>query len=103
MAEGGRHTSHYVSLVMWTDRGLQQVMDAPQRFTGVIKMVENLGGTIEIFSTMGEYDFVAIVEAPSDEIAMQAALQLESAGNARTMTMKAWTLDEAAKILARLE
>ena len=94
---------HYVTLVKWTDRGLQEVMDAPQRFAGVIKMVENLGGTIQIYSTMGEYDFVAIAEAPSDEIAMQAALQLESAGNTRTVTMKAWTLDEAAKILARVE
>jgi len=94
---------HYVTLVRWTDRGLQEVMDAPQRFAGVIKMVENLGGKIQIYSTMGEYDFVAVAEAPSDDVAMQAALQLESGGNARTVTMKAWTLDEAAKIIAKLE
>lgn len=94
---------HYVTLVKWTDRGVQEIMDAPQRFTGVVKMVENMGGKIQIFSTMGEYDFVAIAEVPSDEVAMQAALQLESGGNARTVTMKAWTLDEAAKIIAKLQ
>ncbi len=94
---------HYVTLVKWTDRGLQEVMDAPQRFAGVIKMVENLGGKIQIYSTMGEYDFVAIADAPNDDVAMQAALQLESAGNARTVTMKAWTLDEAAKIIAKIQ
>ena len=94
---------HYVTLVKWTGRGLQDVMDAPQRFAGVIRMVENRGGKIQIFSTMGEYDFVAVAEAPNDEVAMQAALLLESAGNAGTVTMKAWTLDEAAKILARVE
>ena len=94
---------HYVTLVKWTGRGLQDVMDAPQRFAGVVKMVENRGGKIQIFSTMGEYDFVALAEAPNDEIAMQAALLLESGGNAKTTTMKAWTLDEAAKILAKVE
>ena len=94
---------HYITLVRWTDRRLQEVTDAPQRFAGVIKMVEHLGGKIQIYSTMGEYDFVAVAEAPSDEIAMQVALQLEKAGNARTVTMKAWTLDEAAKVLAKLQ
>lgn len=94
---------HYVTLVKWTDKGVQEVMDAPQRFAGIIKMVENLGGKIQIYSTMGEYDFVAVAEAPNDEVAMQAALQLESGGNARTTTMKAWTLDEAAKIIAKLQ
>lgn len=94
---------HYVTLVRWTDKGVQEVMDAPERFAGVIRMVENLGGKIEIYSTMGEYDFVAIAEAPNDDVAMQAALQLESDGNARTTTMKAWTLDEAAKIIAKVQ
>ena len=94
---------HYVTLVKWTGRGLQGVMDAPQRFAGVIRMVENRGGKIQIFSTMGEYDFVAVAEAPNDEVARQTALLFESGGNAGTVTMKAWTLDEAAKILARVE
>ena len=94
---------HYVTLVRWTDKGVQELMDAPQRFAGIIKMVESMGGKIQIYSTMGEYDFIAIAEAPNDDVAMQAALQLESAGNARTTTMKAWTLDEAAKIIAKIE
>jgi len=94
---------HYVTLVRWTDKGVQEIMDAPQRFAGIIKMVESMGGKIEIYSTMGEYDFVAVAEAPNDDVAMQAALQMESAGNARTTTMKAWTLEEATKIIAKLE
>ncbi len=94
---------HYVTLVRWTDKGVQDIMDAPQRFAGIIKMVEGMGGTIDIYSTMGEYDFVAVAEAPTDEVAMQAALQLEAVGNARTITMKAWTLEEASKIIAKLK
>lgn len=44
-----------------------------------------------------------VAEAPSDEADTEAALPLESAGNARTVTMKAWTLDEAARIIAKLQ
>lgn len=94
---------HYVTLVRWTDKGVTEIMDAPQRFAGIIKMVESMGGKIQIYSTMGEYDFVAVAEAPTDDVAMQAALQLESGGNARTVTMKAWTLEEATKIIEKLE
>ncbi len=94
---------HYVSLVKWTDQGVKDVKDAPARLAALGKMAEQLGAKLTIYSTMGEYDFVAIAEGPSDEIAMQIALQLEKAGNARTCTMKAWTLEEAAKVFAKLQ
>lgn len=94
---------HYVSLVRWTDKGVQEVKDAPQRLGALVKMAEKLGAKLQVYSTMGEYDFVAIAEGPSDEVAMQIALQLEKAGNARTFTMKAWTLEEAQKVIAKLQ
>ena len=94
---------HYVSLVRWTDQGVKDITNTPQRLVALRKMAEQLGAKLQIYSTMGEYDFVAIAEGPSDEVAMQIALQLEKAGNARTITMKAWTLEEAAKVIAKLQ
>ncbi len=94
---------HYVSLVKWTDKGVQEVKDSPARLAALVQMAERLGAKLQIYSTMGDYDFVAIAEGPSDDIAMQIALQLEKAGNARTCTMKAWTLEEAAKVIAKLQ
>ena len=94
---------HYVSLVRWTDQGVKDVANTPQRLVALRNMAEQLGAKLQIYSTMGEYDFVAIAEGPSDEVAMQIALQLEKAGNARTITMKAWTLEEAAKVIAKLQ
>ncbi len=93
---------HYVSLVKWTDKGAQDAKNAPQRLAALFKMAERLGAKLTVYSTMGEYDFVVIAEGPSDEVAMQIALALEVAGNARTHTMKAWTVDELSKVLSKL-
>ena len=62
-------------------------------------MVEKSGGKMQLFYTLGKYDFVMIVEVPSDEAVMAILLCLGSMGNVRTVTMKAWTEAEGAKVL----
>ena len=51
---------------------------------------------------MGEYDYVGIGEAPSDEVAMTFMLAQGSAGNVRTTTLKAFTKEEFAEIVKKL-
>lgn len=63
-------------------------------------MVEKAKGKMQLFYTLGKYDFVMIVEVPSDEAIMAILLCLGSMGNVRTTTMKAWTESEGAKILS---
>ncbi len=94
---------HYVSLGKWTDKGVQEVKDSPRRVAELFKLAEKLGAKLQIYSTMGEWDFVTIAEGPSDEVAAQLALQLEKSGNVRTVTMKAFTMEEVAKIIAKLQ
>jgi uncharacterized protein with GYD domain len=65
-------------------------------------MVEQLGGKLEVFYTMGEYDLVAMAEMPNDEATMRFLLWLGGLGNVRTKTLKAWTEAEAAKLVAQL-
>ena len=57
---------------------------------------------IGFYSVMGEYDYVAIGEAPNDEVAVTFALALGSQGDARTMTLKAFTRDEFTEIVNKL-
>ncbi len=52
-----------------------------------------------LYYTLGKFDFVMFVEVPSDEAIMEVLLCLGSMGNVRTVTMKAWTEEEGAKIL----
>ena len=51
---------------------------------------------------MGPYDLVAIGEAPDDESATAFALELDSVGNVRTTTMRAYDRDEMSGIIQRL-
>jgi uncharacterized protein with GYD domain len=62
-------------------------------------MVERAGGKMQLLMTMGEYDFIMIVEIPKDEDMAAILLCVGSMGNIRTRTMKAWTEQEAVKII----
>ncbi|MEK6986985.1 MAG: GYD domain-containing protein [Candidatus Thermoplasmatota archaeon] len=94
---------HYISLVKWTDQGIKNVRESPKRADQVAHLTEQLGGKMQLFYTMGEYDLVAITEAKDDETAMQLLLQLGTLGSVRTTTMKAWTPAQATKIIAKLQ
>lgn len=62
-------------------------------------MIEKAGGKMQLFLTMGKYDFVMIVEIPNDDDMAAVLLCIASMGNIRTVSMKAWTEAEATKIL----
>ena len=89
----------FVVLGNWTDQGIRKITEAPKRAESVHSMVNKAGGKMQVFYTMGKYDFVSIIEVPKDEDAMSILLCIASMGNVRTVTMKAWTESEAAKLL----
>jgi uncharacterized protein with GYD domain len=51
---------------------------------------------------MGRHDIVAIVEAPNDEAIASVLYGTGSLGNARTETLKAFSMAEAANIIEKL-
>jgi uncharacterized protein with GYD domain len=51
---------------------------------------------------MGEYDYISIGEAPSDEVYMTFLLGLGVQGYVRTKTLKAFTNKELGKMIAKL-
>jgi len=89
----------FVVLGNWTEQGIRSVQDAPKRVKDTHSMVEKAGGRMQLFYTLGKYDFVSIIEVPSDDDMMAILLCLGSMGNIRTVTMKAWTEAEGAKVL----
>ena len=68
-----------------------------------MKDLEAAGGKLLAFYTvMGPYDYVAIAEGPSDEVAMAQLLGLGMAGFVRTTTLKAFTVEQFKQILKKL-
>jgi len=93
----------YITLMQWTQQGVQSVKDAPARLDAAKQLVKSLGGEIKgFYLVMGEYDFVLISEAPDDEAVARALILTGMQGNVRTRTMRAFTEDEYRKIIASL-
>jgi len=93
----------YILLMKITDQGIKTIKDAPMRVEEGIKAFEKIGGKIlGFYLTMGEYDYMAIGEAPNDEAAVTFALALGSRGNVRTTSMKAFTKEEFAAMVKKL-
>ena len=93
----------YIGLFKLTDQGIREIKQAPQRVEDAFKAYEAMGGKVLGFYTvMGEYDYIAIGEAPSDAVQLTFALALGSQGTVRTTTLKAFTKEEFAEIVKKL-
>jgi uncharacterized protein with GYD domain len=94
---------HYIILWNWTDQGIRNVKEAPKRADAFRDDMENAGGKVtNIYLSAGKYDGLIIAEAPSDEVMMSRMLSLGSKGNVRTVTLKAFPMNEAAKVIDKL-
>lgn len=93
----------YISLMNLTEQGVKDIKNAPQRIKESVKGLEAMGSKLLAFYTvMGEYDYVAIAEAPSDEVAMTFLLGLGAGGNVRTKTLKAFTAEQFGEMVKKL-
>jgi uncharacterized protein with GYD domain len=83
--------TNYIMLAKWTDQGIRNAKESPQRVDKVRQLLKDMGGDFrQFFLTMGEYDMVAIYEAPDDAVAARFSLELGGLGNIRTETLKAF-------------
>jgi uncharacterized protein with GYD domain len=94
----------YISLARWTDQGVRNIKEAPQRIDAFKKGVQAAGGKLTgFYVTMGKYDIVTIVDAPNDEAVANIVLSTESKGNVRIQTLKASTEDQFRTIVAKIQ
>ncbi|MCH6581544.1 MAG: GYD domain-containing protein [Gammaproteobacteria bacterium] len=93
----------YISLINFTDQGIRNIKQSPERAQAFRDMVEKAGATVKaIYWTLGNYDLVAITDVPDDATAMTLLLTTGSIGNIRTQTLKGFSAEEMAPILAKL-
>jgi len=92
---------HYIILGNFTEQGIKNVRQVPKRDDEARRMIEQAGGKMQIYYTLGEYDFIAITEMPDDEAMMKFLLQAGSLGNVRTKTLKAWTESDSTKVISQ--
>ncbi|MBP1731120.1 MAG: hypothetical protein H6Q55_1549 [Deltaproteobacteria bacterium] len=102
----------FIGLVNFTDQGIRNVKDSPDRYEAFRAMAERVGVTVKgVYYTIGRYDMVLIMEGSydmvlimegSDEAAVTAMLKVGSLGNVRTETLRCFSLEEMRKIVGTL-
>ena len=93
----------YVSLINWTEQGVKTVKDTLNRRGQAEALAEKHGVQFgQVYWTVGPYDVVLVLEAPDDESATAMLLELGSAGNLRTTTLRAYDREEMSRIVERL-
>jgi uncharacterized protein with GYD domain len=95
---------YYILLINWTEQGISKINESSDRYNSFKASLEKVGGKlVGGYYTFGEFDVIIIIEAPNDETVMSLMLKIGSAGNVRTKTLKAFTADEASKIIKDLQ
>lgn len=93
----------YITLVRYTQKGVENMKESPARLDKAKEIFKAMGAEIKAFYlAMGQYDAVVIAEAPDDETATKLALTVGSAGAIRTETLRVYTEDEYRNIIAAL-
>ena len=98
----------YVMLTRLTSEGRKSMMNNPQRAFEVNKEVEAMGAKVLAqYALLGNYDFINILEAQSNEVIARVAAELGSRDTLEPITMAAITMQdyvrelETAKIIRK--
>lgn len=90
----------YVMLSTLTDEGRKTLMERPERLRAVNKEVESMGARVTAqYAVLGGYDFVNVIEAPSNEVMARIAMELGSRGTIKVMTLPALPIDAFVEML----
>jgi uncharacterized protein with GYD domain len=90
----------FVMLTNLTPDGVKTLKSNPNRVGEVNKEVEQIGAkVIAQYATLGQYDFVTIVEAPDPATMAKVSVELGSRGTMSSETMSAMESSELASAL----
>jgi uncharacterized protein with GYD domain len=91
----------YILLSSLSTQGVQTLKSNPDRLREVNHDVEELGARVlHQWATLGEYDFVNVVEAPDIATVARVSVALGSRGSTRIETLPALTVDEFIQTLS---
>lgn len=93
----------YVVLVNYTEKQLADMKNTPGRIKEARAALERAGGRwLSWHLTLGQYDAVAIMQAPDSKTIATTLLATGALGYVRTETLRAYTEDEFEEILKGL-
>ena len=93
----------YISTIEFTEQGIQNIKETCKRANSFKMAAKKLGVKVQdTYWTLGTFDGVIVFDAPDEETATAAMLQLGTLGNIRTKTARAFKTTEMEAVLAKL-
>jgi uncharacterized protein with GYD domain len=85
----------YVLLSRLSQQGVATLKSNPDRLKEVNRDVEELGARVlHQWATLGDFDFVSVVEAPDTATMARVSVALGARGSTKIQTLPALTIDE---------
>jgi len=85
----------YILLSTLTAEGRKTIKEKPERILEVNKEIEAFGAkVVSQYSVLGPYDFVNVVDAPSNETITRVSVELGSRGTVHIISMPAIPVDK---------
>jgi uncharacterized protein with GYD domain len=93
----------YIILASFTEQGIRNVKESPNRADAFRSMAQTAGVTVkEFYWTLGPHDMVTLVEAPDDAAVTALGLSVGALGNVRTQTLRAFSKAEMTTIVGKM-
>jgi uncharacterized protein with GYD domain len=90
----------YIMLSKLTDEGRKTLKERPERLQEVNKEVETMGGRVTAqYAVLGGYDFINVVEAPSNEVIARISVELGSRGTVEIASFPAMAVPTFVQML----
>ena len=90
----------YVMLTNLTADGIRTLKNNPGRVAEVNQEVEQIGAKVVAqYATLGQYDFITVVEAPDDKTIAKVSVELGSRGTMTSQTLAAMPAEDLASSL----
>jgi len=90
----------FILLSTLTQQGVQTLKSNPERLREVNKDVEELGcKVLHQWATLGEFDFVNVVEAPDIAAVAKVSVALSARGSTKIATLPALEIDDFLRTL----
>jgi uncharacterized protein with GYD domain len=85
----------YILLSQLSPQGVQTLKSNPDRLREVNRDVEELGAKVlHQWATLGEFDFINVVEAPDEATIARVSVSLGARGSTKIQTLPALAVDD---------
>jgi uncharacterized protein with GYD domain len=94
--------STYILLMNLSAEGRESIREKPDRINSHNDRLESMGvKVLAQYATLGQYDFVSILEAPNEDAIFKAAVNLSGRGTAQVQTLSAKPVNDFVAIVKK--